>query len=248
MKFPFLKEETFDLRTQETFIGNTCEIYLPTYFFNKNDNGAIAAVVGDRISTLGIFYFRVDGKLYSLQLPISFEFQFSEVEKKKIRIKPGIPEIECFIYTLHNGDAFVYDVLHRQSVDDFKFFMNKMIENAKLPQYVSYNDALSIFMNAMISSKATGLGVDSVSIEFLLSELYRNKKQMQDPFRLAYNGKNEFDYKMVRIVKVPQLNSTFTSMSGEDITTQLASSILKQRDGGSDIEEKESPIEKLIKY
>lgn len=248
MNFPFLKEETFDLRTQETFVGNTCEIYLPTYFFDKNDKGAIAAIVGDRISTIGIFYFKVDGKLYSLQLPIAFEFQFSEQEKKKLKIKPEIPEIEYMVYTLHHGDAFVYDVLHRQNVDDFKFFMNKIIEGAKLPQYVSYDDALSIFINAMIATKATGLGVDSVSIEFLLSELYRNKKQMQDPFRLAYNGHNEYDYKMVRITKVPQLNSTFTSMSGEDITTQMASSIAKERDPNRRNDDKESPIEKLIKY
>lgn len=35
MDVNFLKEETFGLRTQETFIGNTCEIYIPADYFNK---------------------------------------------------------------------------------------------------------------------------------------------------------------------------------------------------------------------
>lgn len=248
MNYPFLKEEVFNLRTQETFVGNSCEIYLPTSFFDKNDPNALSAIVGDRISTIGIFYFKVDGTLYKLQLPLFFEFQFSDVNKKKFKIKPEIPEIEYNVYTLKKGDAFVYDILHRQNVDDFKNFMNKLIEGAKMPAYVSYTDVLPIFLTAMTSSKATDLGIDSVTAEFLLSELYRGKKQMHDPFRLAYNGHNNFDYRMVNITKVPQLTSTFTSMSGEDITTQFASSIVKQRDPSKKGINKESPIEKLIKY
>lgn len=248
MNFPFLKEETFDLRTQETFVGNTCEIYLPTYFFDKNDVKALAAIVGDRIRTMGIFYFRVDGKLYSMTLPIQYEFQFSSQEKKKIKIKPQMPELECFIFTLKKGDAFVYDVQHRINVDDFKYFMNKMIEGAKLPSYISYENVLPTFLSAMVATNATGLGVDSITVEFMLSELYRNKKQMRDPFRTAYNGNNGYDYKMVRITKVPQLNSAFTAMSGEDITTQMAASIANQRDPNKKSEDKESPIEKVIKY
>ena len=126
--------------------------------------------------------------------------------------------------------------------------MNKLIENAKMPPYISYEDALPIYMNAMIASDTKGLGVDAVTIEFILSGLYRSKKQMRDPFRLAYNGHNEFDYKRVRINKIPQLTSTFTAISGEDIDTQLVSSILNTRDPSTNGEEVESPMEKIIKY
>lgn len=248
MNYPFLKEETFGLRTQETFIGNTCEIYLPTYFFDKTNDKALAAVVGDKIKTIGIFCFKVDGTMYELQLPLQFEFQFSDVDKKRLKLSQKIPEMEFQVYTLHNGDAFVYDILHRKNVDDFKFFMNKLIENAKMPAYVSYADALTMYLNAMMSTEVTGLGVDSVTIEFLLSELYRNKKQMRDPFRLAFNGNNEYDYKMVRITKVPQLTSTFTAISGEDIDTQIISSVASARDPKMKDKDKESPMEKIIKY
>ena len=42
MSYPFLKSETFGLRTQETFVGNKCEIYVPDFFFNKDDDNALA--------------------------------------------------------------------------------------------------------------------------------------------------------------------------------------------------------------
>ena len=249
MNFPFLKEETFSLRTQVTFIGNNCEIYIPSSWFDKNDISAPAAIVGDKIRSIGLFYFKADGQLYSLQQPVAFEFQFTDVEKKKIKLKPGVPEMEFNVYTLKHGDAFVYDILHKRDVDDFgKAFMKKLLENGKLPGYLSYDDALPTFINAMLAAHVDNLGVTSLSVEILLSELYRDRHCLQDPFRLKYNGSNKYDYKMISIRKVPQLNSTFTSMSAEDITTQMASSIAKYRDPKLKDSDKESPIEKILKY
>lgn len=247
MGFPFLKKETFGLRTQETFIGNRCEIYLPAYFFNKSKPEiAIAKELGDRVNTMGLFWFKVDGQLYELQLPLKFEFQFSETDKKKFRIKPELPENEYNIYILKNGDAFIYEVLHKKDLDDLKKdFIGKMIENAKLPDTIPYDECLNIFLKAMQASEIDDLGISSVSIEFMLSEMYRNKRNMRQPFRMVFNGNNKFDYKMVRITKLPELNSTFTSLIGEDINNQLVSSILRKREGAV---ERETPIEKIIKY
>lgn len=62
MNLTFLKKEKFGLRTQETFIGNKCEIYLPKYYINKNDTNALATELGERIRTMGLFWFKVDGE------------------------------------------------------------------------------------------------------------------------------------------------------------------------------------------
>lgn len=245
LNFSFLKEESFDLRKQETFVGNTCEIYLPSYFFSKNDNNTLANDLGTRISTIGIFYFKVDGKLYHLELPVRFEFTFTSIEKKRMKIKSNFPEIEYYIYTLKNGDAFVYDILHKKDTGDLKFYINKLVEGAALPYDVPYEKALPIFLEAMKITEITNLNITSVSIEFLLSEIYRSKRNMQQPFRLEYNGHNSFDFKMVRLQKIPQLNSTFTGITGEDINTQLVSAIVKTREN---VQDKETPIEKIIKY
>ena len=91
MNFPFLKKETFGLRTQETFVGNKCEIFLPKSFIGKyDDRNPIAVELGDKVRTMGLFWFKVDDRdWYELQLPLKFEFKFSEKYKKKLRLKEG---------------------------------------------------------------------------------------------------------------------------------------------------------------
>lgn len=248
MEFSFLKKETFGLRTQETFTGNTCEIFIPSYYINTaNPDIAIAKELGDRVETMGLFWFLVDKKeWYELQLPLKFEFQFSEIRKESLKLQPHLPLDDYNVYTLKRGDAFVYDILHKKDLDDIKkAFIGKILENGKMPSTTAYSDAFNIFIKAMLSAEFTSLGVSAVSLEFLVSELFRNKKNLREPFRKAYNGKNEYDYKMVRITKVPELNSTFTSLIGEDVNNQLVASILRKREG---IPDRESPIEKIIKF
>ena len=59
-----------------------------------------------------------------------------------------------------------------------------------MPSTVKYEDAFDVFISTMEATKQMNLGVSAVSLEFLLSELYRSKKNEHDPFRMAYNGKN----------------------------------------------------------
>lgn len=243
--YSFLKEEQFGLRTQLTFTGKKCEIYLPRYFLVKTGETTIANEMGDRIETVGMFWFNVDNKWYELQLPVKIQFQFSEVRKDNVKIKPEIPEEEYNIYTLYTGDIFVYDILHRQSIDNLKLIIDKFIEGGKMPKTTRYEDAFDVFLSAMEATNYLSLGVSAVTIEFLLSELYRNKRNYHEPFRMAYNGKNSFDFRMSRITKLPELNSTFTGLLGEDSNSQIISAIVKTRTG---VAEKESPIEKIIKY
>ena len=73
----------------------------------------------------------------------------------------------------------------------------------------------------------------------------RDRKNLSQPFRMTYNGKNEYAYKMIRITKLPELNSTFMGLIGEDISGQIISGVVKNR---THAPEKESPIEKIIKY
>ena len=240
--FSFLKEETFGLRTQKTFTGGTCKIYIPDYFFKDG----IADDLGNRIESLGIFMFSVDGELYDLSMPIKFQFEYTDSEKITKKITPEMPEIEFMVFTLKKGDAFMYDMNHKQNVDDIKAdFIDKLIEKAKLPPTVKYENIMQTLLNALVATNHINLGVSAVSYEFILATLCRSKKSMNTPFRQAYDGKNSYGYKMSRITKIPELESTFTGITGEDINHQLVSGVLKSR---NNVDEKISPIEKMIKY
>ena len=244
--YSFLREEKFGLREQITFVGSSMEIYLPSYFLNPEEN--IASVMGNKVESLGLFWFKVDGEFYELQIPVKLVFEFTEQSKKKLKLRPMMPEMEYTIFTLKNGDAFMYDTNHKQDSDDLTWFISKLIEGAKLPPTISYDEIFPLFARALEITKINDrLGVPALTIEFILSELFRERKNTSNPYRLVYDGKklNPYDYRMIRIVKVPEMNSTFTGMIGEDIKQQLVSAVLKNRQG---VKERISPIEKVLKY
>lgn len=243
MAYDFLKTEKFGLREQLSFTREKLEIYIPAYFFEDG----IAEVVGNLIHTLGLFWFKVDGKeTYECEFPIAFDFAFSEQRKSHERVKPGLPELDYVIYTLHKGDAFVYNTNHRKDLDDLMGFIDKMIEGGKIPPDISYDEVFNIFLNMLNATGYTGgLGISATTMEIILSQLFRCKGNMSKPFRMGYNGSNPYDYKMVRITKVPEMSSTFMGLMGEDLDQQLISAVNRTREGVTEIE---TPIEKTIKY
>lgn len=244
MGYSFIKYEQFGLREQVTFTGEKMEIFLPSYYLEKAEK--IATIISNRVETIGLFLFEESGQLYEVQVPVKYQFSFSERVKVKKKLKPEMPMVEYDKFTLYNGDAFVYDTNHKQDVDDITWFISKMIEGAKLPPTISYNEVYGVFLKALGITKINGkLGVPSLTLEFLLSELFRGKRDNSKPFRLTYSAKNPYAYRMIRIVKIPEMNSTFTGILGEDINQQIVSAVLKNREGK---EEKLSPIERIIKY
>jgi hypothetical protein len=245
MNFPFLREETKGLRTQMTFTGSSMEVFIPSYFLDKNES--MADYMGNRVESIGLFWFKVGESFYELQLPVKIQFEFTETYKKKMRLMPGMPSEDYTIFVLKTGNAFVYDVNHKQDSDDFNWFVGKLIEGAKLPPTIAYDEVFNLFSRALqITNINDRLGVPFLTIEFILSELFRVRGNTSIPFRKKYDGKKSpYGYRMLRITKVPEANSVFTGLIGEDLKQQLVSAVLRNREGKVD---RESPIEKVLKY
>ena len=242
--YDFLKEENFGLRTQLTFIGKDLEIYLPINYLTNQPS--LADVIGEFIETIGIFMFKADGKLYELSLPIRFKFNYSERKKWNGKLTPDLKTQDYDVFVLQKGDAFCYDINHRENLDDIMFFMNTLIEGGKLPDIISYHDVLNLVLQAFDVTKSGNMGLSSVSYELLLSELYRSKNNINTPYRITINKNpsKSYDYKMIKLTKIPETSSTFLSLIGEDINHQIVSAIYNTRTGRKD---KESPAEKLLK-
>lgn len=244
MQLPFLKEETVGFRTQVTFTGTECLIYLQEDIVN---NDQLTSVVGNIVKTIGMFWFEVAGEMYELQVPVQIQFEFSERKSAKKKLRDDLPMMQYYVYCLKRGDAFVYDVNHVQDADDIRRFLNKIVENGNFPVTVSYGDTVNMTMKMFEAVGNNGLNTPMVSYEFLISELYRWKNDNQIPFRMKYTPQKPTDFQIIRSTKVPQVNSTFTGIIGEDISTQILSGIVRTRSGGNSIE-RESPLEKIIKY
>ena len=241
--YSFLKTEKFGLREQVTFVGNTLNIYLAKSYFDVSPT--LATLIGDKVETIGLFWFEVSGKWYEMQLPIPMMFQFREKTEKKLILRPGMKEDKYIIFTLKAGDAFMWDTNNKKDAGQIKFVFGKLIEGAKMPKTLPYTEALPVLLNALAITEAGDLGVSAVTFEFLLSVLYRSKKTGNKEFRFDYDGKNEFDFIMQRITSLTRAAGTFTSIIGEDLGTGLVNGILRTR---NKLKDAETPIEKVIKY
>jgi hypothetical protein len=249
MKYPFFKEDTIGTRTQVTFVGDKLDIYIPKSYLpdSSSDTSVFANIIGDKIETIGLFWFAVGDKKYELQLPVKIQFEFASQRDFKGKIAPQLPEDTYIIYTLEKGDAFIYDTLHVNDIRDLQTALIKIIGAGKMPKTISYKDSLNIILKLLPASGAMDkLGVSSAVIEILLSEIYRMRRDPTKPFRLeaGKQGTSEYDFKLVRINRVPELNSNFNSLMGEDLSTELDNIVVRTRLG---VKDRDTPMEKLIK-
>lgn len=245
MEVAFLKEETFDNRTQVTFRGEgELKIYIPKSYFNTK----YAIELGSKLKTLGVFVYEYRLTKYLFLLPVQIEVEFSEKDKYKGKLKDETPNDEYDVFILHHGDAFIYNINKVQDLDDAELGINKIFIGGKIPNFLSYDQAYTYITNLLVATGITdSLNVSSVIIEFMMCELYRNRTNTYDAFRKYVNGNpnaNLYNYKMVNMTATPALHSTFNTLTGQDAYQQILNAILRQRSGAVDIE---SPMEKLLK-
>lgn len=247
MKYPFLKEETVGLRTQVTFVGDELLIYLPKYYLDKDS--VFGEILGNKIDVIGLFWFKTGGKMYEMALPIRMTFEYDEeIEPFKGKLRNDLPICDYRVFKLRKGDALCHDIMHVIKIDDLESMLLKIIDQGKMPATVSYDEAITLFHKLMLATKTgSKLGVGSVMVEVLLSEIYRNKHNPTQPFRKLLNSSSSasmYDFKQVRLTKVPQMNSVFNSLIGEDTFNQIANCVVRVREGHPD---RPSPMEKLMK-
>ena len=245
MELAFLKEQTINNRTQLTFCGDgELKVYLPKSYFNTN----YAVELGPKVKTLGVFVYEYNLVKYLQIIPLLIEIEFSTKDKFKGKLKDETPVDEYEVFILHTGDAFIYDVNHVQDLDDAELGINKILIGGKIPNFLSYSESYTYLVNLLtLTGMDDSLGVSSLILEFMLTEMYRNKSNLYDAFRKYVDGKpmtNMYNYKMVKMTATPALHSIFNTLTGQDSYQQILNAILRQRSGAVDIE---SPTEKLLK-
>lgn len=244
MQLPFLVKKTVGQTTSYIYNGSgSLEIFIPSLNFERsNGRTMLSSRVGKLIDTVGIFYYKESGSLYFQYLPVNIQFEFTEERvEKRLKLNNKIPVNDYNVFVLKKGDAFVQNDIYALNAKDTNGILNTFYQ-AYLPNNVSYNDIYKILSNAFF---ATGLKFPAVSVllEALISQLYRSKNNLYIPFRMTYNGKNEFAYNNINIKKVPEVSSLFSSLVGEDGYYQLTQ-IISNKDN-KELERKNA-IEKII--
>jgi|GEM_PF-1839457 len=245
---------------QLIFNGVYMEVYIPKSYFENN----IATILGNRVKTLGIFDFKIfnsiDGKstdksrnLY--KCPLEIVMQPSSIEKGQTIVKNlEIDEedetddnVENVVtLKFYKNDIFILNEVIEQNVSSVNTLV-KLLNSGKINKSVDYKEIINLLLDNLEANNFN-LKTPSLDLELIISELYRQKKDTTKPYRMiaGKTGKvNKDEYVPTSVKKISTNNSTFTAISGENIRMALISSVNKTQ---QDKPEKESPVEKVMKY
>lgn len=224
------------------------EAYVPEKYFKKGLN----EVMGDKITIMGIFNFRVgnkDGvitnnKLHTFKLPTMMITKPNSIEVKELELTNGSGSQKYKVMKYFKGDELMTSTKIVTSIDNVEKFVNLLIAG-NLPNTINYSEILNLFLKNITFNKQK-LGISALILSVVISEIYRYKKDMSLPFRKVIGaGKaNELDYIAANARTVCSSNSTFSALTFEDPNTMLVTSINKLR---YNKKENPSPVEKIIR-
>lgn len=223
-----------------------CEFYIPQTYFDSTKEFAVD--YSDHVRALGVFPVGIfkNGKLAeikNLNAPALIDFKCYDREWKNIEIVPGSPEKVLALKYLKDAD--ICSSLIVQDVQNGEMFLNAILGGA-LPNSIPYSKIINMWRKNQ-TMNGINFGVASSLLELIISVVCRDKNNPENKFAKVF-GKNlaisDYDYKMLNIRQICQYTSTFTSIIYEDIDSMITSSVNRARSGK---EEKESPIEKVIK-
>ena len=231
---------------QVLFTGKYMEVYIPYYYIDSK----MLRINAKSITSLGIFLFRVfknedkkdHAKMHVYKLPCRIDMKPTNYHKDKISVNGTV--YEMLVLQFYTNDVFIDSTVIVQDddlVNDYITFYH----NGKIPNFIKYDDVVMSELNCILINKMK-YPVPMTLFEAICSEINRDINDISKSCRKSMaNGAGERDYKPVSISQIPSFNSTFTSITFEDIDYQLTSSVNRTRYNKEDII---SPIEKTIKY
>jgi hypothetical protein len=241
-KYPFLRKK----ENQYIFDGYKIRIFIPKEYFEKE----VAVEKGKFIETTGIFVFREyknekdkRGNKHTMKLPYKMQFNFSNTYDAELSLARNKSPEKYKVYELEKGDLFMKNnQLADSSINEFVDVLHK----GRIPNSTDYSEIIKIYLK-LLEFSGTSLGVPSLVLETIVSVLARNKEDLTQQFRqvIGNDEAGENDYELVNIKQVPSLESTFSDITFEDMNQSLINSVKRSRNNE---EEKESSIEKVMKY
>lgn len=221
------------------------EIHIPLSYF---ENDRFASIKGATIESLGLVYLESfpDGNpkpITLLNLPAILNFEVYETSEGNIDIK----NISIPVKTLkYMKDAYVMNASIERGREVCEAFLNVML-SGKLPKNLDYSRLIDIWWKN-IEIAGVNLGVPSKIFEMIIANIYRDRSDIKKRFAEYYGSSpdsNGFNYQTGNVRKIVEKLSTFSGLAFEDISTMITSGINNSK---NNVEEKESPIEKIIYY
>ena len=241
MAIDFLK------KVKTSIVVNThhINIYVPAQFF---DSG-MANWLGDKCMTTGMFFIETfgsetaKGKLFKLNIPVALILNFSSKTDVTRQIATSVPEAKYYRLGLEKGDVLIENLNHVQDIESTISFMS-FFNSGKVDKSTPYIELHDIFKeSARLNS--VNLGVPSAMVEVMISEMMRDVKDGDVPYRQIYGTAKDKGYEPFSVKDVAKTSSVFSALAFEDINASMQIAVKKTIEGKKQFE---SPIEKAIHY
>lgn len=214
--------------------------YVPENYFTSD----IAVISGDYVSLLGVFNYSIfdkNGKnndLHLFNFPTIFLCKPYTVEKlKNVKLTKNTKPADYRMLKFAYNDVVVVSVKVPQIIDNVETFFKMALISGKMPTTIPYNEAHDYFPEN-IKLNGSNYGINMQLFGVVISELYRDPKDITKPFRLAKND-DMFDYQLISIKEIPNYISPYVSITSENFDESLIAAITMKDD-------KASPLEKIV--
>lgn len=210
--------------------------YIPEKYFDIQ----AAVTIGELIESMGIFtYGLYDSKGKQLKLdrfkcPTVIQCRPSSVSKESSLHLIGTKEPRPYrLLHFKKGDELIHNVNVPKSIDNVDQFVN-ILTRANLPDNIPYNEIHEyVIKNAELNG--FNYQVSPQIIGVIISELYRDPKDLSKPFRLS-GMKDMLDYKAITILKIPKYTSPYTAITSENADEAIAAAMTTKGNANSPLE------------
>lgn len=232
----FFKEEN----DKVIFTGDGELIYfVPEKYFDTN----AAVSIGEVIEFMGVCsYGLFDNsgkkiKIGRLKCPTMIQCNPSSISKESEYHLEGTKEPSDYrLLHFKKGDELICNINLPADIVNVEIFI-KLFTSGNLPDNIPYNELYDyIIKNANLNKFNYKVSCQIIGI--LISEIYRDSKDLYKPFRLS-NMESMTDYKAISIKKVPKYTSAYTAITSENADESIAASMTSKGMANT-------PLEKVV--
>lgn len=248
MKLPNFLKQDGDALVYDGAKDTELVYYVPESFFNNTAKSAIAEIVGQYVSMIGVCNWTIvdkNGKLGEFK-PLQFPTMmlckpYTITREKDITIGTADPD-DYRILHFKVGDEVLSQTRVPQLTDNIELFFKMIFYTAKIPNSISKDDLLGLLVeNAALND--FNYGVNYQLIGMAIASLCRDPKDITKASRLS-NSKDPHNYKLISMKLYPKLISPYSSIVSENWDEALRSAVLLSDKPDEEIPY--SPLEKVI--
>lgn len=232
------------------------EIYIPKDLFNPEridkdiEHAAVATSFGDGFKIMAIMNARVAVKpedkienspIYTFNYPqMIITYPTSSSDETLTLFKDSEPE-QYKVLKYVQGDILMPAQIQRNA-DNCTKFLN-ILTKGKIPRTIKYEDIFHLWKKNLEINEVNP-GVPDVFLQFIISEIYRDRNNPAKKFRFVY-GKDmsNNNYQPSNMRGAVASSSVFASQIFEHMSRMMTTSINMTRRG---LKQERSPIEKVL--